>query len=59
MALTVLALRLILQIWGYVRAIKEGGDQPVAVPLIENATTVAAKEAESVMGDIEGNGARS
>jgi TRAP-type C4-dicarboxylate transport system permease small subunit len=57
LALTVLALRLILQIWGYVRAIREGGDQPVAVPLIENAATVAAKEAESVMGDIKDNGA--
>jgi hypothetical protein len=33
--------RLILQTWGYARAIKEGGDQPVAVPLIENAATVA------------------
>jgi len=54
-ALTVLALRLILQMWAYLRAVKEGGDQPVAVPLIENAATVAAKEAESVMGDIENN----
>ncbi|WP_315983669.1 TRAP transporter small permease subunit [Aliamphritea spongicola] len=31
-ALTVLALRLILQLWGYIRALKEGGDTPVAVP---------------------------
>jgi len=50
-ALTVLALRLILQIWGYARAIKEGGETPVAVPLIENAAAVAAKEAESVLGN--------
>ncbi len=50
-ALTVLALRLILQIWGYARAIKEGGDTPVAVPLIENAAAVAVKEAESVLGE--------
>lgn len=49
-ALTVLALRLILQIWGYARAVKEGSDAPVAVPLIESAADVAAKEAESVMG---------
>ncbi len=49
-ALTVLALRLILQIWGYARAVKEGSDTPVAVPLIESAAEVAAKEAESVMG---------
>jgi hypothetical protein len=47
-----------LQIWGYARAIRQGGDKPVAVPLIENAATVAAKEAESVMGDIEENGNR-
>ena len=49
-ALSVLALRLLLQLWGYARAIKEGGDQPVAVPLIESAADVAAAEAESLMG---------
>jgi C4-dicarboxylate transporter DctQ subunit len=49
-ALTVLALRLLLQCWGYLRAIREGGDRPVAVPLIEDAAAVAAAEAESVMG---------
>ncbi len=49
-ALTVLALRLILQIWGYARAVKEGGNEPVAVPLIESAADVAAKEAEIVLG---------
>jgi TRAP-type C4-dicarboxylate transport system permease small subunit len=54
LALTVLACRLLLQIWGYARAIREGGDQPVAVPLIESAADVAAKEAESVLGDIDG-----
>lgn len=53
LALTVLALRLLLQIWGYARAIKEGGDQPVGVPLIESAADVAAKEAESVIGNID------
>ena len=59
MALTVLALRLMLQIWGYARAIRENSDQPVAIPLIENAATVASKEAEAVMGDIQENGYRS
>ncbi len=49
-ALTVLALRLCLQVWGYFRALIEGGDSPVAVPLIEDAASVAAAEAESVMG---------
>ncbi|MES9833379.1 MAG: TRAP transporter small permease [Candidatus Thiodiazotropha sp. DIVDIV] len=58
-ALTVLALRLMLQIWGYARAIRENSDQPVAIPLIENAATVASKEAEAVMGDIQENGYRS
>lgn len=51
-ALTVLALRLLLQIWGYLRAVIKGGETPIAVPLIENAATVAAKEAEAVMGNI-------
>ncbi len=49
-ALTILALRLILQLWGYVRALREGGHRPVAVPLIEDAVATAAAEAESVMG---------
>lgn len=49
-ALTILALRLILQLWGYTRALIEGGDRPVAVPLIEDAAAVAAAEVESVMG---------
>ena len=49
-ALTVLALRLMLQIWGYARAIKQGGDRPVAVPLIETAAEVAEAEADSIMG---------
>lgn len=49
-ALTVLALRLLLQCWGYLRALRHGGDRPVAVPLIEDASAVAAAEAESVMG---------
>lgn len=49
-ALTILALRLLMQIWGYFRALREGGDEPVAVPLIESAAQVAAKEAESVSG---------
>jgi TRAP-type C4-dicarboxylate transport system permease small subunit len=50
-ALSVLALRLVLQIWGYVRALKQGGDSPVAVPLIEDAAAIAAAEAKSMVGD--------
>lgn len=49
-ALSILALRLCLQVWGYTRAIIKGGDSPIAVPLIEDAEAVAAAEAESVMG---------
>ena len=50
-ALGVLALRLLLQIWGYLRGIRRNTDAPVAVPLIEDAASVAAKEAESLLGD--------
>jgi len=57
-ALTVLALRLLLQIWGYARAIKEGGESPVAVPMIESAADVAAKEAEAVIGSIDEGAAK-
>lgn len=51
-ALSILALRLLLQLWAYTRAIVSGTPTPVAVPLIESAAEVAAKEAVSV-GAIE------
>ena len=51
-ALSILALRLLLQLWAYTRAIVSGTPAPVAVPLIESAAEVAAKEAVSV-GAIE------
>ncbi len=47
-AFSVLAARLFLQLWGYVNAIISGTDKPIAVPLIEDAATVASKEAETV-----------
>jgi TRAP-type C4-dicarboxylate transport system permease small subunit len=47
-ALSILSLRLLLQMWAYVRAIKNGGDEPIAVPLIEDDATVAAREAATV-----------
>lgn len=47
-AFSVLALRLVLQLWGYLRAIATG--EAIAVPLIEDAATVAAREAEAVSG---------
>lgn len=55
-ALTVLALRLLLQIWGYMRAAIEDTDQPVAVPLIEDAATVAAKEAAAIISPDDSTG---
>ena len=50
-ALSVLALRLILQLWAYARALKQGGNSPVGVPLVESPADIAAKEAASVMGN--------
>lgn len=49
-AFSVLAARLMIQIWGYGRAFVTGAERPVAIPLIEDAATIAAKEAESVSG---------
>lgn len=49
-AMTVLWIRLWLQLWGFGRALKDGGDTPVAVPLIEDAATQANKEAHTVEG---------
>ena len=54
-ALTALALRLILQCWGYLRAIKNNSTRPIAVPLIESAAEAAAAEAQSIMGDQDGS----
>jgi len=48
-ALSVLAIRLLLQLWGYFRAVKRDERSPVAVPLIEDAAAVAAKEAEQLL----------
>ncbi len=50
LALSVLAVRLVLQLWGYGRAFLRGDERPVAVPLIEDAATQAAHEAEHVSG---------
>ncbi|MEM8956973.1 MAG: TRAP transporter small permease [Pseudomonadota bacterium] len=49
-ALAILWVRLILQIWGYWRALRTGDPRPVAVPLPEDASTQAAREAETVDG---------
>jgi len=47
-AFAVLCLRLVLQLWGFGRAFLRGQDQPVAVPLVMDAATQAALEAERV-----------
>jgi TRAP-type C4-dicarboxylate transport system permease small subunit len=52
-ALTLLSIRLLLQLWAYARAIKDGGDNPIGVPLIEDAATLAAKEAAMVSGSTD------
>lgn len=49
-AFSVLCLRLALQLWAYGRAIITGTASPIAVPLIEDAATVAAAEAATVSG---------
>ena len=51
-AFTVLSLRLILQMWGYARALRTGSETPVAVPLVEDAATQAAREAAAIEGDV-------
>ncbi|SHM74591.1 TRAP-type mannitol/chloroaromatic compound transport system, small permease component [Roseovarius litoreus] len=47
-AFAVLCVRLVLQLWGYMRAFVQGMDEPVGVPLVLDAATVAAREAEHV-----------
>jgi len=50
MMLSFLILRLLLHVWGYSRAIGTGEEEPVAVPLIENAAEQALNEAKTVSG---------
>ncbi|MHC0053077.1 TRAP transporter small permease subunit [Actibacterium sp. D379-3] len=49
-AFSVLCLRLVLQLWGYGRAIVLNLVEPVAVPLVQSAAEQAAAEAETVSG---------
>lgn len=49
-AFSVLCLRLLLQVWGYGRALIVGAESPVAVPLIQDAAAQAAAEAEQFEG---------
>ena len=54
-AFSVLCVRLVLQIWGYTRALISGTETPVAVPLVEDAATIAAREAATVSGFDDGD----
>jgi C4-dicarboxylate transporter, DctQ subunit len=47
-AMAILALRLLLQVWGYGRALVRGDQHPVAVPLVEDAAAHAAREAAAM-----------
>ncbi|MGX9352458.1 TRAP transporter small permease subunit [Shimia sp. W99] len=49
-AFGVLCLRLGLQLWAYARAFFRNDETPVAVPLVADAATQAAMEAEHVSG---------
>lgn len=49
-ALSVLAVRLILQFWGFINAFIKNTDSPVAVPLTESIETQALKEAAQLEG---------
>ena len=49
-AFAVLSLRLMLQVWGFGRAFVTGAERPVAVPLIEDVATQAAREAAQLSG---------
>ncbi len=50
LSLAVLWVRLVLQIWGFGRALRTGAREPVAVPLVEDPATIAKHEAETVGG---------
>lgn len=49
-SMSVLWVRLALQLWGFGRAFRQDASRPVAVPLIEDPATQANKEAHSVEG---------
>ena len=46
-ALTFLAIRLIIQIWAYIRAIKNDDQDPIAVPRVENAAEAVESDNKS------------
>lgn len=56
LGLTVLGLRLTLQLWAYGRAMVTGVTHPVGVPPNENAAEIAMHEAATVGGDTTDRG---
>ncbi len=55
-AFGVLCLRLILQLWAFARAFARNDPRPIAVPLVVDAATQAAMEAEHVSANEPGEG---
>ena len=51
--LAVLLARLLLQLWGYLRLLREPQAEPVAVPLPETAILAAKREIEEALGRID------
>ena len=49
-ALTVLWLRMLLQLWGYLRLFIDPRRRPVAVPVVETPEQIAQREIEDVFG---------
>lgn len=47
-AFFILVLRLLIQVWGYARALIAGATSPVAVPLIQDAEQQAKQEADQL-----------
>lgn len=52
--LSLLSLRLLLNIWGYCRALIQGGERSVAVPLVQDAAEQALDHARRISGVAEG-----
>ncbi len=58
-ALTLLALRLLMQLYGYLRLLVDPARVPIAVPVILNIEEAAKHEIEEVFGDdLDGGSAR-
>lgn len=49
-ALSILAIRLLLQCWGFARAIISGSDKPVGVPMIVSTKRIAEIESSQALG---------